>query len=496
MSVSHGDTNRRIIPRWRFSQEYGGSKEFSGDPLRRNRSNPSSHYVDEHLSRWISSQSIPAALDAVAAGLTYGYLRAVESPARFLLENEHRILPNAKRMAELVAGEHSEGMSLPLNLGTQSNPETIARAVVRTKRRQLVKYPKNPIALLDMARAYTTLGHTDKAEKLLNRSLVLAPNHRIILRTQSRFSVHIDDPEKAHAILSRHPRTRTDPWLMASEIATAAVAERPSRFKKQAKALLASERLAPEHATELQSALATELLREGRDRQARQLFEKSLIQPTDNVVAQASWARNQLKSLNVRKQLNISNGFEARANHAVMDQQWDIAKEETIAWQMDEPFSSRPAIFGSYLGISIFADHDFALTCANIGLLADPNDPTLLNNKTVALAYMGELNEAQSTFSKISTNFTPEHPEYVHLATSGLLKFRSGSIQEGRKLYEEASNKASPRTRPQVWIHWAAEELEHNTTKAGELKKLIQEAVSQSPDPITKKIQQVLLGAE
>jgi len=497
VSGFEGDTDRKLIPRWRFSRDYGGSAEFHGDPRRRKQFKPELAYLDERLACWSSSRNIATAADAVACGLTYDLHGAVREPAEYLLEQGDRAMPGVVRMAEAVlqSGTAPDDNQSSLPLASTVAPKSQATAMIREKRAQLRRYPRSSLAHIDMARGYAILGQTRQATDSLRQALCLSPDHRIALRLASRFLVHADEAERAHDLLRKHPRTKTDPWLLAAEIAIAAVAGRESSLMKRGLEMLKQGSLPPEHLTELQSAVATQLLADGRTKVARQTFANSLERPTENTVAQAHWARRHLASLAVsEKHLSIHRGFEARSWRAMEMGEWQSARSEVTHWQLDEPFSSRPASLGSYLGITLLGDYDFALECADIGLMAEPEDSTLLNNKAVALAYNGEISDAITTFNSISSIGGPSHPQYVHTATAGLLNFRAGFVDEGREHYRRARDLAPAKSKGRVLLHWAGEEIRLQSDDAPELRKMALEYLEKDKTPGKEQMERVLLN--
>ena len=498
MSGFEGDSKRRLIPRWRFSRDYGRSAEFQGYPRRKSHFVPECQFLDDRLSNWRASRSIVTAADAVACGLTYDRVSAVREPAEFLLDNADRTLAHVIRMAKAAMptpeSEHFDEQQLPKpNVDAKSQ----AIAVVREKRLHLREYPKNPLAYIDMARGYAILGQTTQAKMALRCALSLAPDHRVTLRLSSRFLVHVGDPKRAHDLLRHHPRTKSDPWLMAAEIAVASVAGRSAHYMKKGQQLLERTSLPPAHLTELYSAVATQLLGDGRTRAARQAFVKSLSLPTDNAVAQAHWARGHINSLSVSdSNMSIPRGYEARARRAHENLEWETARDEATQWQLDEPFSSRPASFGSYLGITLLGDCEFALQCTDIGLTAEPHDSTLLNNKAVALAYLGRVDEAFTTFKKISPFDDARLPTYVRTATAGLLNFRAGFFEAGRDHYRRARDLAPslPLVQSRVLLHWASEEHHLQSEEAPKLRKIALEHLKKTEDPEIIQLEKVLLS--
>jgi len=174
--------------------------------------------------------------------------------------------------------------------------------------------------------------------------------------------------------------------------------------------------------------------------------------------------------------------------------EWQTARGEVTHWQLDEPFSSRPASLGSYLGITLLGDYEFALQCADIGLMAEPEDSTLLNNKAVALAYNGETSDVIATFKLISSIGGPSHPQFVHTATAGLLNFRAGFVDEGREHYRRARDLAPTKSKGLVLLHWAGEEIRLGSDDAPKLRKMALEFLEKNKAPGREQMEKVLLN--
>jgi tetratricopeptide (TPR) repeat protein len=179
----------------------------------------------------------------------------------------------------------------------------------------------------------------------------------------------------------------------------------------------------------------------------------------------------------------------------VEDGAWSTATQYCSQWVQDEPFSSRPAILGSYIGISLVADPSFSEACARVGLQADSGDQTLLNNLTVALAYQGKVEDADATFQKITGELSEHYPKYIHLATAGLLEFRRGNVVAGRALYEEAQQRAPREKRSRVLIYWTREELQAGTERAAKMVSEATELTARDSDAQTIRLLEVFFGS-
>ena len=106
-------------------------------------------------------------------------------------------------------------------------------------------------------------------------------------------------------------------------------------------------------------------------------------------------------------------------------------------------FSSAPGIRGSFIASVILEDFEEAKNIAKTGLTANPKSFLLLNNAAVALINLREFDEAKKMLSRIppSKNDNIQY-KVVRMATSGLLQYRTGNIEEGRKLYFAARSLA------------------------------------------------------
>ena len=471
MSAFAEDKDRRLVPRWRFSDQLSFSLEFAGDPRLHSRAVFDRRHLEEKLADWHHNSSIGTAIDLVSGGVGGGWIKEVRPAAEYLSEQEHALTPQTITLV---------GRALPGTANTPPNadqlclnfaPDTfsLARARIADARKKIHRDPRSALAWLDFARGQAILGHQKQATQATQRALYLAPHHRHTLRAAARFFIHVGEHDRAHSLLVRNPRTATDPWLMAAEISVAKIAERNPRFVRAARRLIESRQLPTEHLTELHSALGTLEYFNGAERRARKSMRASLEAPNDNTVAQARWLRTKLSGISIRSQaFELPLSFEARCWQSLETSRWEQARIECFNWLYDEPFSSRPAQVGSYIGVSLTSDHAFAEASARAGLCADPIDALLRNNLTVALAYQGKIAEAIEHFARIKLPLPGYFPPYVYLATAGLLHFRAGDIDVGRDLYAKAERLAPLERRGRVAIFRAREELSTQTKNAHE----------------------------
>jgi hypothetical protein len=217
----------------------------------------------------------------------------------------------------------------------------------------------------------------------------------------------------------------------------------------------------------------------GDTKQARRLFRDSLIDPTDNSLAQAGWASTKMSGVEVTPELlNKPRSFEARALQNFKDARWKPAIRHCQTWLLDEPFSSRPAALGSYLAAVAEQDYRLSEEFARRGLRANPGDPLLMNNLAVALANQGHIEEAASELCAIQD--PPEELTTTLIATHGLLEFRRGNAVRGRELYlqaiEDARRQGHRRTVALAALHLAREEVLVGTPTAAETIRIAMKA--------------------
>lgn len=234
-------------------------------------------------------------------------------------------------------------------------------------------------------------------------------------------------------------RTPSDPWLMASEIALADVAEVKASFLSKGKRfLLEQTTFSSAHMTELAGAVAAAELVSGNLKRAREAQRKALLSPNDNVIAQAV---DQEPAFGIRLDGPQIERALAESSEALVLLAWANVAPDTVethaqAWHAEEPFSSRPIQMLTTLYV-YKGELDQAVRWIRAGLLADPHDSGLLINLAYAQARMGKLAEAEATIRKLRSFGTTASEPYAK-ATEGLIAYRQGRFEAGDNLYDAA----------------------------------------------------------
>lgn len=438
---------RRVIPRWRSPIDALTANEgravAAALPL-----GPPPPRADllEREAEWLTSRTRGIGLDLVSVAATAEFPSVVAREAAETLLAEGDLSAMARRTAEIVEKPPAPGQELDLPPSSEVGTEH-AEGEVRRLRSALRDDPRNALAWAEQARMYVQMGQPEPARNAMRRALLLAPGHRYLMRAAVRLAVHLDEPDRAHALLMASERTLVDPWLAASEISVSGLMGRGSRLVRQARRMLIPGSWTAGHLTELASALATAELDAGRSGRSRDLFLTSLEVPNDNAVAQAESIGTKVPRVQERLLAvvdEVPKSYEARSLAAAAAGRHRDAVEEAALWLADQPFSAEPATFGSYQAAEAM-DLERSLDFANRGLTANPSDIILRNNAAFALAKLNRPGEAKMRLHNIDISRLTDDEKAMIRATEGLIALRRGEPQLGEQLYLEAIETATGR---------------------------------------------------
>ena len=152
-------------------------------------------------------------------------------------------------------------------------------------------YPGNPVAWSDLALSYATLGLRTKATKSMAIALQLGENNRFVLRSAAGCFIFNNEPDRAIHTLNKSDLGSIDPWIASAIVAIADGYNLKSRHLRTAKALSGETGLSDFSRSELNASLATMEIKSGSNKEARRLFKRSLIDPTENALAQAEYMK-------------------------------------------------------------------------------------------------------------------------------------------------------------------------------------------------------------
>ncbi len=456
MAIIYEIKKRRVIPNWR---DYKRTLQIG--ELGLNHPNNLDINIDRIVNDWLESKNIGTAAELVGAAFIADKNNFFElSEAISLIKkNSSNSSSTLLGLIDAVEANNSPKKNEPSSkfilekdvdtveefqafISNKSLFRVIHRAKNRSKNEMF-----NPIVWVELARLYTMQGQEEKAERALLTALYLAPDNRFVLRSATRFFIHTGQFDKALFYLRKSNSLKHDPWLISAHIATSSIMERFSPLIKDGEKLIISNNFSPFELTELYSSLGTLEFSNGSFKKAKKLFDKSMIQPNDNSLAQMEWVSKEDSrfDFNPFAYETVINPFEAYALDHYENGNWKDAFYNCIKWFLDVPFSKRPILLGSYIAGSLLKDKNSSILLCEVGLQANPHDPTLLNNIIYELATSDNLRDAAkyvNQIREINIASLSNESKVTIQATLGLVALRNKEFEVGKKLYELAIENA------------------------------------------------------
>ena len=386
--------------------------------------------------KWNLERNVPNAIDLLATLSANNLMDSEESinVISFLREN----LPNDIPLAHII--KNHIDCRIP-NFGIMPPEKNIA-LLKRLIRSNLL----SPLEWLELARMYTIIGQagTANCEKAIKAAMQLAPNNRYVLRSASRYCIHIGEIDRAIHILMGSNRSRVDPWLASSLLAAQQIKGVPPKAFKNLKYLSENTNWSIYSRSELLAGIGTLISWGGAYKKAKKFFRSALEDPTENAFAQAQWFEEYKHETIMNKKLinknpltNLS-AHEANMGFCFQKKEWAGVIDNAVKWQEDESFSSRPVIQGSFVALSIIRNYTSARSLLDAGIKANPKNTIINNNLALCKALQDDIGGAAETLSKVITAGLQKEDLAIIKATDGLIKFRAGDYEKGRVLYKEA----------------------------------------------------------
>lgn len=397
---------------------------------------------------------------------------SVKDAARFLKEH-CELLP---AMRSIILSALGEAATVTEKAAGQFSAETYA--AIRLHKRRLQFNPNDALSAAEMALYYSYIGQLSQSRQALERAIVQAPNNRYVLRAMSRLAAHDNDPELGLHYLKKSPRSDVDPWLVSAKLALARNAGIAPMRWRQSQHMANSDTYSPRSISELSAQLATLSADAGSRKQAIRFLDRSVISPTENAVAQLEHV-NRKYSLGISDRANqndLPESDEANAHHMLSLGQVSRAIEACGSWSELEPFSAKPAIFGSFIASISDGTIDQGIRLLDSALFSNPSDETLLNNKAVLLSLADRTQEASEVLSHCRP--ASQYRDPTHWATTGLVAMRSGLFDEGVLYYEKAISIAKEERKPLValraFLFMGREMIRFDPSVAGVVSKAME----------------------
>jgi len=404
-------------------------------------------------ARWLADKDVASASELLfAASLGYSD-SSVHQAAQFLIDS-----PGVStQLRRLAVGRLPKVEEVPA-----AEIEHKQTFEIRYLKSKLVEHPRNALAHVELARAYVSLGLTEKANRHIRVAIQLAPSSRFVLRAAARFDVHRGKVERS--IKALEGVASRDPWLAATLVAVADLSGKPIKKIKPLRELL-EQTNDPAEKSELAAALGTFELKDAGIRRARKYFQISAVAPNENVVAQLFWLSKNYGVNFDRSLLDRGEAFEARAQSSAEANDWENAIQACLRWLDNEPFAIRPAFEGGYIASEMLGDFKTAKEFAHRGLISNPKSGGLMNNLAYALIMEGDIVGAKDLISRAKQFLgnDEERERAVLQATEGLLLYRQGNAADGASHYIACILKARELKIEQVvqlaYLHFCYEEL-------------------------------------
>lgn len=477
MPLSNEDPSRQVVPRWRTFASANTFKEVN--PLSRRAADAfNDGMLKDIVEDWVNQRGLSVAADLVSAAFAIGR-RSVALEAAKQVISQGESIPAAQMIArKYLFAETVSGVGTPESDLEIAGAELLHRRIAST-RGALIDYPFDAVGWANLSLFFTTIGQRRKAVRAMLVALGLAPHNRFIVRSACRFFLHEGDFEHAHHVLLAANTIKTDPWIIAAEIAVAERRKRTSRNMKRARQMIESQNYSPFDLSELAGGLATVEAMSASYKAATKLCALSLQQPAENAIAQAAWLDRQVMRVpNSAVLLRSTASSEAAAWAAREEGSWNKAFEFSIRWLAEQPFSTRPAVFASYAASTGLEDYQQASEVLEFSLMSNPNDSTLRNNLAFAQAKLGQIDKALNSIN--AADRFAETPSQVTCATAtrGLIAFRSNEAELGRKYYGTAIETATRAELPDyACIAKAYLAIEEARIKSDSAATLIHEAL-------------------
>lgn len=439
------DISRNVIPNWRSFIATAHVGELSSTA---SESTPLPITATNLIHPWRESPNISLAAELISFHILSGNRDSeILESAEYVLQHPAISSELLLEVAHRIKFGDEENVSGAPKIDVASNLEDIRKYIhrrVAANKRRIYDNPANPIYRIDKARYYTILGQIDKAQYEVELALRLAPNNRFVLRSAVRFFLHADKYDLASFHLNNTPLTKSDSWLLASQIALSTMADKTSRHIKLAEQMARSQQLSAFDLTELRSALATNELHNGTLRRTKALIRDALLAPNDNSLAQATWLSQKNSSLEdvAHVDTKLVRHSEASARQAFIDHRYREAWEYTYSWFKDTPFARTPVIFGIHVATTFLDEYDNAINLGKQGLVANPGDATILNNIAYACCLKGDMIEARVHLEAMALSVQSTADTICGLATTGLYYIKSGEFEKGKEYYDLAIQRA------------------------------------------------------
>ncbi|MDM1679888.1 hypothetical protein HX069_12085 [Myroides odoratimimus] len=449
---------RELVPNWRDFEktlQLGELSMFGNQKVILGNQHISNNII---IDDWHNNKTIGHAADLINNLYTINNLDIpeVNEAIDFIEQNKQYASESLLRLIKHIKQEKNPQENNTLSTNSTQNIEelrsitdpNLLNSIIKNTKTTTRNYDRNAITWIELARLYTIKGLFNKAEKCILIALHLAPNNRFVLRSATRFFIHIKDSEKAIYYLKKATNISNDPWLISAHIATSKIINRYSPFINKGKAVISSKKFSNYDLTELASSLGTLELEHGSFKKSKPFIDLSILTPNDNSLAQFEWLskKESRLSFNSLQFEDVKNPFEAFAFKNYSKANFDSALSNCIDWFLDIPYSKRPLALGSYLA-TMTGNYEVAVLLCNIGIMIDNREVIFINNLIYNYCLNHDLEKAEILIAKyfkddLIRNASNEEKITIS-ATLGLFYIRTKRVEEGKSIYKSSIENAT-----------------------------------------------------
>jgi tetratricopeptide (TPR) repeat protein len=483
MIDDYGSERSMVIPKWIELSKALDSKELSMPRIKPYQPNLSTiKQLEEQYVDFKQDPSVYKASDLMGASFVIGDDVIARKTAEYILKLSNVQKPTIE-LAERI-----------LNIEKERRADLKIDHLIAKNRLFLSKYPKSAFSWIEIARLFTIKGQYRKARKAVVVALNLAPFDRYVVRCSIRFFIHTGEFDIAWFYIKKALTNSNDPWIRALEISVAdKINKGIGNIRKYIPSDLSKDKIF--HFSELIESYGMLELNSGNIKKAKKNFKIAWVNPSDNVITHAEWViRNELPNLSETAKIDFSKSLEASSWKKFYELKISEALESIRGWELEEPYSASPYILASHITANIGKlkeSIEFALR----GLDANPNNFIVANNLCYSLINSGRIDEAEVKMKKISNQIHGDEILFYN-ATKGLLEFKRGNVDLGRKLYVQSIKKCAeikePRLGVQAYLNLAIAELEAKTKDSLEISKNALEISEKFDHPTIKLLRERL----
>lgn len=428
---------RQLIPRWHTSRKLvrHAYKNTVQDQK------PIDLAIDERLDKsiceWLNNKKLSNAVDL------YTRLKLLHQTEHKYYRETLSFLEASKKSSSLqikrIISDNLVLLDKEANYTTKFNH--VYDIIARLKK-QVRLFENDPMSWMDLAFYYSVLNDKDKARRCATVSYNLSKKNPYICRSYSRFLVDDGRPEEALYILRKSGLLFDHPLFMSAYVAINDYYNLKINILSKAKKLIKSSRINPQYISDLLSSLATIEIESGSVKKGKELLKQSLISPTENSIAQASWL-NYKHGINTSRneQANIFS-IESSATNYYMQKKFKECSEVLLDLYSFQPINDGALVDFGYISIMGANNPEIVSQVSENRIPIERMTFGELNNLVVSKMLIKNYSnlERDIKYLRSKVNTKNINDAALYSATAGMYMFSIGAIDEGLNLYKEAIN--------------------------------------------------------